>query len=174
MIALALVWLPEVVTLQVRSLHLIAVHMLFPACTRVYAFTARCTYVQRIGPTVDIAHYEYHYLSSAIRCMCGEPCDKHRNAGHCGASVSEEADTTALGTAAKSHSACFPTQQSNANKRRLDRERCLSHPVASLGESWNRDPVALSWRLRSLSLGVSVRDPALMKYYDRALKRRRR
>ena len=44
---------------------------LFPACTRVYAFTGRCTYVQRIGlrglgvvPTIDIAHYEYHYLSS--------------------------------------------------------------------------------------------------------------
>ena len=41
-----------------------------------YAFTARCTYVQRIGlrglgvvPTVDIAHYEYHYLSS---CGCAE------------------------------------------------------------------------------------------------------
>ena len=58
----------------------------------------------------------------------------------------------------------FSTKQSNANKRRLDRERCLSYPVASLGESWNRDPVALSWRLRSLSLGVSVCDPALMKY----------
>ena len=69
------------------------------------------------------------------------------------------------------HSAFFSTEQSNANKRRLDRECCLSHPVASLGE---RVPVALSWRLRSLSLGVSVRDPALMKYYDRALKRRRR
>ena len=52
------------------------VHILFPACTRVYAFTARCTYVQRMGlrglgvvPTVDIAHYEYHYLSS---CACAE------------------------------------------------------------------------------------------------------
>ena len=41
-----------------------------------YAFTARCIYVHRIGlrglgvvPTVDIAHYEYHYLSS---CACAE------------------------------------------------------------------------------------------------------
>ena len=57
-------------------LHYKTVHILFPACTRVYAFTARCTYVQRIGlrglgvvPTVDIAHYEYHYLSS---CACAE------------------------------------------------------------------------------------------------------
>ena len=68
----------------------------------------------------------------------------------------------------------FPTEHSNADKRRLNRERCLSHPIATLGESWNRDPVALSWRLRSLSAGFSVRDPALMKYYDRALKGRRR
>ena len=93
--------------------------------------------------------------------------------------MSEEADTTATN---KPYSAryssqvalCFfSTEQSNADKRRLDRERCLSHPVASLGESWTRDPVALSWRVRSLSVGVSVRDPALMKYYDRALKRLR-
>ena len=47
------------------------VYILFPAFTRVYAFSTRCTYVERIGlrglgvvPTVDIAHYEYHYLSS--------------------------------------------------------------------------------------------------------------
>ena len=73
------------------------------------------------------------------------------------------ANRTALGTAAKSHSAFFPTEQSNADKRRLDRERCLNHPVASLGESWNRDPEALSWRLHSLPLGISVRDSALMK-----------
>ena len=26
------------------------------------------------------------------------------------------------------------------DKRRLDRERCLSNPVASVGESWDRDP----------------------------------
>ena len=58
----------------------------------------------------------------------------------------------------------FSTEQSNADKRRLNRECCLSHPVASLGESWNVDPEALSWCLRSPSLGVSVRDPALMKY----------
>ena len=58
----------------------------------------------------------------------------------------------------------FSTEQSNAH--RLDRERYLSHPVASLGESWNRDPEAMSWRLRSLSLGASVRDPAPMKYKD--------
>ena len=52
----------------------------------------------------------------------------------------------------------FSTEQNNADKRRLDRERCLSHPgpVASLGESWDRDPGALSGCLRSLSLGVSI------------------
>ena len=51
------------------SLRYKTVHILFPARTRVYAFY--CAYVQRISlrglgvvPTVDIAHYEYHYLSS--------------------------------------------------------------------------------------------------------------
>ena len=66
------------------------------------------------------------------------------------ASVSVEADTTAISkqysTRYSSQVALcfFSTEQSNPDKRRLDRERCLSHPVASLGESWNRDPEALS------------------------------
>ena len=54
------------------------------------------------------------------------------------------------------HTLLFSTEQSDADKTRLDRERCLSHPVASLGKSWDRDAGALSWRLRSLSLGVSI------------------
>ena len=84
--------------------------------------------------------------------------------------MSEEADITATSkpysTRYSSQVALcfFSTEQSNADKKRLDRERCHSHTVASLDESWSRDPEALSWRLRSLSLGVSVRDPALMKY----------
>ena len=38
----------------------------------------------------------------------------------------------------------FSTEQSTANKRRLDRECCLSHLAASFDESWDRDPGALS------------------------------
>ena len=50
-------------------------------------------------------------------------------------------------TTAKSHS--LTTEQSNADKRRLDRERCLCDPI---------------------SLGVSMsdlRDPAFVKYSER-------
>ena len=67
------------------------------------------------------------------------------------------ADCTALGTAARLHSALkqlFSTEQSNIDKRRLDRERCLSHSVASLGESWDREPGALSWRFNPLYIAV--------------------
>ena len=53
------------------------------------------------------------------------------------ADTSRQADCAALGTAARSQSAFFSTEQSNADKRRLDRERCHSHPIASLGESWD-------------------------------------
>ena len=59
-------------------------------------------------------------------------------------------------------------QQSNVDRRRLDRERCHSQLVASLGESWDRDPGALSWRLRSLGASIlarafllCLRDPAV-------------
>ena len=64
------------------------------------------------------------------------------------ADITVTADCTALGTAARSHS-CFYTEQSNADKRTLDRERCFRHPIASHSGSWDRDPRALSWRLRS-------------------------
>ena len=37
---------------------------------------------------------------------------------------------------------------------RLGRECCHSHLVASLGESWDRDPGALWWRLRSLGISI--------------------
>ena len=40
-------------------------------------------------------------------------------------------------------------EQSNADRNRLDRE-CYHNLSASLGESWDRDPGALCWRLRSL------------------------
>ena len=36
----------------------------------------------------------------------------------------------------------FFTEQSNAEKKRLDRERSLSDPIASVGESWDRDTVS--------------------------------
>ena len=42
-----------------------------------------------------------------------------------------------------------------ADRNRLDRECCHSHLVASLGDSWDRDPRALCWRLRSLGFLVS-------------------
>ena len=64
---------------------------------------------------------------------------------------SRPADCTALGTAAMSQSAF---EQSNADRNRLDRECCHSHLVASLGESWDRDPGALCWRLRSLGISI--------------------
>ena len=43
----------------------------------------------------------------------------------------------------------FCTEHKNADKIWLDREYCLGHLVASVGESWY--PGALSWRLRSFS-----------------------
>ena len=45
-------------------------------------------------------------------------------------------------------------EQSNADRKRLDQECCHSHLVASLGESWDRDPGALCWRLRSLVISI--------------------
>ena len=66
--------------------------------------------------------------------------ERERNGRH----YSRPADCTALGTAAMSQSAF---EQSNADRNRLDQE-CS----ASLGESWDRDPGALCWRLRSLGI----------------------
>ena len=59
------------------------------------------------------------------------------------------ADTTAASrlyrTRYSGHGAvCF--EQSNADRKRLDRECCHSHLVSSLGESWVRDPGAPCWR----------------------------
>ena len=51
-----------------------------------------------------------------------------------------------------SHVTAF--EQSNVDRRRLDRECCHSHLVASLGESLDRDPGALFWCLRSLGTSV--------------------
>ena len=66
------------------------------------------------------------------------------------------ADTTAASrlysTRYSSHVAAF--EPSNADRRRLDRECCHSHLVASLGESWDREPGALCWRLRSLGTTI--------------------
>ena len=45
-------------------------------------------------------------------------------------------------------------EQSNVDRKRLDQECCHSHLVASLGESWDRDPGALCWRLRSLGISI--------------------
>ena len=68
--------------------------------------------------------------------------EREQNGRH----YSRPADCTALGTAVMSQSAF---EQSNADRNRLDRECCHNHLVASLGESWDRDPGALCWRLRS-------------------------
>ena len=73
--------------------------------------------------------------------------ERERNGRH----YSRPADCTALGTAAMSQSAF---EQSNADRNRLDRECCHSHLVASLGDSWDRDPGALCWRLRSLGISI--------------------
>ena len=47
-------------------------------------------------------------------------------------------------TAARSHSLTviklFSTEQSNTKKRMLVWEHCLSDPIASVGESWDRIP----------------------------------
>ena len=58
---------------------------------------------------------------------------------------------TALGRAAMSQSAF---EQSNADRKRLDQECGHSHLVASLGESWDSDPGALCWLLRSLGISI--------------------
>ena len=105
-----------------------------------------------------------HTITSEILVIVGEG---ERNGRH-----HSDRQTVQHSVQQPGRSLLFSTVQSNADKRKLDRERCLSHPVASLGESWDRYPRAQSWRLCSrslMSLGVSIlclRDPALglMKY----------
>ena len=89
------------------------------------------------------------------------------NAEHYGASVSEVADCTA-------NSRLYSSQDRRTlctDKRRLDRERCLT--VASVGENWDRERcLALAWSPFAAQLSVSlkfsvhwncVRESALLK-----------
>ena len=57
----------------------------------------------------------------------------------------------------------FSTEQSNADKRRLDWERFLCHSVASFGESWDRDPGVLSRPERN----IHIKFPIIQIFYSR-------